>query len=104
MPKCITENGEPKNVFLGAAEPPEGGASGLFKAVEAVIQCTCKSVTHLNPKTSDEIFDLTSFLATDETAVNTGDQNGLWKLFKKEKKEQLLKIGVGLPLPLVTFS
>lgn len=90
MAKVVTKDGDTKDFFLGAAEPQSNGAAGLLEAVKSACNNTLASST-----AADQIFKATSSLVTDGASVNTGEKNGLWAIFKKEKASNTPFITIG---------
>lgn len=86
--KVIASNGENELLFLGIGQQNERGAVGLMNAVKNGIK------SNVSEKVYKIIFQNTSSICTDGTNVNSGEKNGLWKLFEDEVR----KMGSNLAL------
>lgn len=83
MAKTISKTGSEELYFLGAAEPEEKGAKGMLEAVKHGCDGTLGT-------SSNGMLKQTSSLVTDGASVNTGEKEGLWKLFDKFLKSLTL--------------
>lgn len=96
MVKSISSTGSEELNFLGAAEPTERGAPGLLGAIKEGFNVTVGS-------SAATILKNMSSLVTDGASINTGDNNGLWKLLSDYLDELLSSYDnlAGIKLPLL---
>ncbi len=81
MAKAVSANGTADLFYLGAAEPEERGAKGLFNSVKNACSSTMRT------SDANDAFLLLSSLVTDGANVNKGDKNGLWALVDRELRQ-----------------
>ena len=87
MAKAITKDGEENCIFLGAEEPKERGALGVYNAILRACSATLgENIEDENAllNQSKKVFRRASSVVTDGASVNTGEKNGLWALVDRD--------------------
>lgn len=81
--KSISLKGEEKLYFLGAAEPIERGAKGMYDALKTA----CINI--LDTENFNKVLKKTTSIITDGVSSNVGGKLGLWTLTTTFKKNSL---------------